>query len=71
MVLKELAKAVGFQPAGPGKAPGGVAHVDVEYAPGGAAHGVAEGNPGGTPAHGCQWARLTTRSLEWPYGDAP
>ena len=38
------------QPAGPGEAPEGVAHVDAEYPLGGAAHGVGEGNPGGAPA---------------------
>ena len=47
MVLKELAKTAWSQPAGPGKAAGGVAHVDAGNE---AAHGIAEGNPGGAPA---------------------
>ena len=42
MVLKELAKVARSQPAGSGKVPSGVAHVDAEYALGGATHGVAE-----------------------------
>ena len=46
MVLKEWAKAAWSQPAGPGKVPGGVGHMEVEYVLGGAAHGVTEGNPG-------------------------
>ena len=47
MVPKEWAKAAWSQPAGPGKAAGGVAHGDAGN---GAAHRVAEGNPGGAPA---------------------
>jgi hypothetical protein len=49
MVLKEWAKAAWSQPAGPGKVPGGVGHMEVEYVLGGAAHGVTEGNPGRAP----------------------
>ena len=39
MVLKELAKAAGFQPTGPGEVSGGVTHED---APGGGAHADGE-----------------------------
>jgi len=46
MVLNELAKAAGSQPASPGEVPGGGAHVDAEYVLGTTAYGVAKGNPG-------------------------
>lgn len=39
MVLKDLAKAAGFQPTGPGKVSGGGTHED---APGGGAHADGE-----------------------------
>ena len=68
MVLKELDKASRSQPAGPGEALGGVAHVEA-----GRCHPQSRrGEPRrSTSKHGLQRVRLTTGSLEWPHGDGP